>query len=343
VATSLALALVVATSAAFAGAVDTMDPEQPWALRAVELRGVGLGRVRDVDGVMTTQPRPWWAPWRTLPAFDPQALAADVDRIRAFYRQRGWYAAEVDADATIDGDGRTVDVVVTVAEGRPVDVEDVVVRVDGPVLPGQDALVGALPLRATDRFDEEAYEAASRTLRSAYRNAGYARATVAKRARVDLDRHLATVTYTIVPGPVCVFGQTQVVGTRAVDPEVVLADVAFRPGEPFREASLSRTRTQLQATNLFQTIGITEDAGAGDVVDVTIALREAPPRDVRLDVGYDTCAATRGLAHRHRRRHHHVVGPRAPRPTPRHRTDRHPAAAHRADGARAGCAAHVRI
>ena len=292
----LALVLVLAASPALAVAVEALDPEQAWTLRTLELRGVSLARVSGVDGVMTTRPRPWWAPWRGLPAFDPLTLQADVGRVRAFYRRLGWYEVQVDAAVTIDGDGHTADVVVTVVEGLPVHVDAVVVRVDGPLLPDQDRIVATLPLEAEERFDEQAYDGASQTLRSAYRNAGYARATVAKRARVDLDRHTVMVTYTIAPGPVCVFGQTRVVGTRAVDPEIVLADVAFRPGEPFREAPLARTRAQLQATSLFQTIGITEDAGAGDVVDVTIAVREAPPRDVRLGVGYDTNEGPRGIA-----------------------------------------------
>src|SRR5262249_34898037 len=144
--------------------------------------------------------------------------------------------------------------------------------------------------------DEAAYAAAARAIVLAYRQETYARVAVDRRARVDLDTHTATVDYTVRPGPRCVFGTVDVTGTEDVDPEVVRAEIAFHEGEAFSEAALDRTRTQLQATQLFNVVRIREQPGTSPVLDVTVDVREAPPHAIRLGVGYDTDQGPRGIA-----------------------------------------------
>jgi len=288
--------VLAAASGAVAVPIELLDSEQPWVLRSLEVRGAAEFDHSAVTPVMTTRPRAWWAPWRAYPALDPLTLREDVERVQTLYRREGFYEATVVADATIAADERTVDVVITITEGPPVMVADVSVVLDGTHVPDFDALVARLPVRRGERFREHDYDAGRRDLRRAYRGAGYARVVVQKRARVDLDRHEADVTYAIVSGVPCVFGEVHVSGTTAVAPSVVLAEVAFRPGDPFRDDALERTRRQLQQTNLFTVITVGEAEGTGDVVDVEIDVREAPPRDIRVGIGYDTEEGPRGTA-----------------------------------------------
>ena len=291
----VALMLLVAART-FARPVDELEPDHPWVLGALTIRGAEAIDDDDVAEVMTTRARPWWAPWRTRPALDPLTLREDLERVRALYRHRGYYQAVVGEDVTVGDDGQTVDVVLTIAEGEPVRVADVSVGVEGTRLPNHAAVVAALPIHTGAVFEERDYDAARLALRLAYREARYARVDVQKHARVDLDTHTSTVAYTVVSGPPCVFGTTRVTGTRDRDPAIVVAEVAFRPGEPFREKALERTRAQLQATHLFHTVLVEEEPGTSDVVDVRVDVREAPPRDVRLGIGYDTDTGPRGIA-----------------------------------------------
>jgi len=47
---------------------------------------------------------------------------------------------------------------------------------------------------------------------------------------------------------------------------------------------------------VFHTVLVEEEPGTSDVVDVRVDVREAPPRDVRLGIGYDTDTGPRGIA-----------------------------------------------
>lgn len=293
---ALLLAACLAAARAAAVPLDTLDVEREWTLRSLAFEGVESVDESALRDVLVIEERAWWAVWRDYPTLDPLTVAEDVRRVVAFYRQRGFYQAEAAADAAVAGDGPAVDVTITVVEGPPVAVGAVDVRIAGPRLPDHDAVVAALPVVAGERFDEGAYAEASRQLKRAYREAGHARVQVERHARVDLDTHTADVTYTVTPGPESVFGEVHVIGADAVDPDVVRAEVAFAPGDPFDEKALDRTVDQLQATRLFTSVRLEERAGTSRAVDVEVHVREAPPRDVRLGLGYDTDEGARAIA-----------------------------------------------
>jgi outer membrane protein assembly complex protein YaeT len=295
-AAAVVLALVTPTWTALALEVDELDHEHAWTLGSLAVEGAHAVDRSEVLAALITQPRPWWARWRSFPELDPIAFRQDVERVQALYRRRGHYQAVVHATATVDADGHTVHVVLAIEEGPAVQVADVQVLVEGERAPGHDTLVETLPVRRGVPFDESFYDKAQATLRRAYRDAGYARVTVDKHARVDLDTHEATVTYRIASGPKCVFGGVRIDGTQRVEPDVVRAEVAFHRGEPFREDALDRTRKALLEMQLFLTVRVEEKPGTSEVVDVEIDVREAPPRDVRLGLGYDTEEGPRGIA-----------------------------------------------
>ncbi len=291
---ALAVAVVLAASipgAALALAPEALDPTVAWRLRALVLRGNRAVPAAALRAAMVTKARPWFAPWQRLPAFDPAAFAADLARLGRLYRSRGYYHAHVSADVAIVGPA-LVTATIVIDEGPPVRVTAVAVRTTGATLPA--AAVPALPLAAGAVFDEDAYARGEALLRAAYREQGYARVTVSRRARVDVARDTAEVAYTVASGPLCRFGAVAVAGTARVEPAVVRREIAFRSGERFRESLLDRTSANLLGLGLFRTVTL-EETPHDDTVDIRVQVTEAPPRDVRAGIGYDTEEEVRGL------------------------------------------------
>ena len=298
------LALLVAllgSRAALAVQLEVLEPGREWRLRALVFRGnhaLGTGELRRA---LVTAERPWyqrWRVWRPAPEFDPVTFRADLEHLRRLYRSRGYYHARVAHDLELAADGNALTAVVYIDEGPPVVVEDVAVSLGGTALePAQrERLLGALPIARGQLFGEDAYERAVAYLRAYYRERGFARARVRKRARVDVRQGRARVAYEVASGPPSVFGEVRVAGTRAVDPEVVRRELAFRQGDPFKASLLERTRANLMALRLFRTIRIDEDKRRDPRVEVRIRLVEAPRHEVRFGVGYDTEEQLRGLA-----------------------------------------------
>jgi outer membrane protein insertion porin family/translocation and assembly module TamA len=278
--------------------LDALDPAHEWKLRTVRFRGTRAVRTADLRHVMATKPRPWFALWRRRPEFDPVAFRTDLDRLVRLYRSLGYYHARVTHDLELPPKGDALTAVIYVDEGPPVYVERVNVTFGGAELPADQRrlLLDHLPIVAGRVFTEEAYNRTHLFLRTYYREHGYARVEVRKQAQLDLERDTATLAYQVDSGPVCVFAKTRVTGTKAVDPEVVRRELAYDPGDPFRQSRLDRTRANLLNLNLFRSVRIDEDRTRDSDVAVRVRVAEAPKHEVRLGVGYDTEEQVRGLA-----------------------------------------------
>ncbi|HYY04968.1 MAG TPA: BamA/TamA family outer membrane protein [Candidatus Limnocylindria bacterium] len=295
------LVAVLGSRAALAVQLEALEAGREWRLRALVFRGNHALRTGELRRALVTAERPWyqrWRVWRPAPDFDPVTFRADLERLRRFYRSRGYYHARVAHDLELEAGGDALTAVVSIEEGPPVVVEDVRLSLRGAALePAErERLLGGLPLARGAVFGEDAYERAVAYLRAWYRERGFARVRVHKRAQVDVRQDRARVAYEAVSGPPSVFGEVRIAGTRAVDPEVVRRELAFHPGEPFKASLLERTRSNLTALRLFRSIRIDEDKGRDARVGVRIRVIEAPRHEVRFGVGYDTEEQLRGLA-----------------------------------------------
>ncbi len=289
--------VLLASPAARAVALESLDPHAPLRLGSVTFEGnheVGTSALRDT---LLTRPRRWFALWQERPAFDPYTFRTDLDRVRALYRSRGFYHAVVTDDVQVR-DGDLADVTVTIEEGAPVTVTDVELTIDGLTLPPDDErrLRGDLPLAPGDVFEEERYERGRTMLHGWFRQRGYARVAVDKKARVDVRDDTATVRYHVDPGPPSVFGDVTITGLTEVDEAVVRREIAFQPGEPFRQSLLDKTRKNLDGLRLFRSVRLAEDETGAERVDVTIQLAEGERHEVRIGAGYETEEGVRGLA-----------------------------------------------
>jgi outer membrane protein insertion porin family len=289
-----ALAPVAVRAVQLAG----LDMSRRWQLGSVSFDGNHALRSRTLREGLLTRPRPWYTPWRARPEFDPIAFQTDLRRLHQVYRSHGYYDARITYDLVPLEDRERIDVGIAIEEGEPVRVESVDVAFEGEPPPDADRrrLLDALPLAADDVFTQNDYDRGLATLHTWYREHGYARVEVTKKAVVDVATRTARVTYRVDGGPPSVFGEVRIEGADTIDRAVVRRELAFAPGDPFRQSVLETTRGNLVALHLFRSVRIDEDASRAPVVDLTIRLVEAPPREIRLGVGYDTDEGPRGLA-----------------------------------------------
>jgi outer membrane protein assembly complex protein YaeT len=281
-----------------AEALDALDPTRDWRVRRVRISGNQAIPTRRIRDVMVTRARPWYKFWRSQASFDPIAFGTDLGRIEDLYRRNGYYHALVGHDVEVPARGDVVTAIVNIKEGPPVRVVNVDVGLSGVAIePGERKhLLGELPLSSGATFTEDAYNGVAARLRAYYRERGYARATVAKRATVDVRTNTATVVYRVDSGPKCVFGEVRVEGAEKVAEPVIRREVAFTPGRLFEASRLDQTRDNLLGLKLFRTVSVREESGVEPRIDVLVRVREQPPREIGFGVGFDTEDGLRGSA-----------------------------------------------
>jgi len=289
--------LVLAVGAVADDASD--DEPRTWPLERLEVDAGSYLEGRRVRSLLSVTPRPWYLPWTERPRVARTQVADDAERVRAHYRGQGYYHAEVDADVDVDTETGRATVRIAIDRGPPVRVAAVHVELGkrGGVVEPVPQLVRKVPLAAGEVFTEEAYDEGRSVLRSFYRGRGFARVEIEKRAVVDVRTDTAEVWYSIRPGPPrCVFGEVTIDGLGRVTEDVVRREITFQPGDPFDPKAIAKTVGRLRDLSLFDGVRVVEEDARDERVDLTIVVREAPHREVRFGVGFDTDEGVRGLA-----------------------------------------------
>jgi outer membrane protein insertion porin family len=269
--------------------VDALDPTRQWKVARIEFSGnekFSDGQLRDV---MVTKERPWYRFWGERPAFDAVTFTTDLERLRRFCEAEGYYSAALSYDLDVNREQERIAVRIQVQEGAPVVIADIDVAVktkaeQKPPLPDQ------LPVKSGAVFREEEYQQGEQALRTSLLNGGYAHVQTERKAEVNIDEQQARIHYGVEPGPIAFFGATAVKGTETVDPEIVLRELGYEPGEQYSLAKVAESREKLLALDLFSTVrvGPAQAQGTPTVLPMEVEVAEKAHREVRLALGYST-------------------------------------------------------
>ena len=266
--------------------VEELDAGRPWRVEKIEISGNTSFSGSEILRELLTKVRPWYLFWEAENVFDPITFREDLERIRRFYEARGYYQTHVTYDLTADPQSGQVEVKIEVFEGPPVIVSDVHVEVSD----GSSLSPPQLPLKQGEIFVEESYRKGEETLRNFFLEHGYAHVTTERRAEVNLDQNQVIVWYQADPGPLSVFGATTVAGTDDVDPEIVLRELSYQPGEIFSPAKIAESQAKILALDLFGLVRIVpkEVSGKPSMVPMEVQVSEKEPREIRVGIGYGT-------------------------------------------------------
>lgn len=233
-----------------------------------------------------------WLPWVGTQRLDPRKVRADLLRLRAFYRDNGFFEAEVDTILDRSQADR-VGISYIVREGPATQVRNT--EITGTVLP--DHLRESLIVKPGRRLSRPDLEADQLLLLDAVRDSGYAFATVAVQSHVDQALHRATVTYRVEPGPRYRFASALVEGNEGVSSDAIRRGLTFRPSQLFSSRKLRQSRRQLYLSGAFRSVVLNvPDSLVGDEeVTVVVKVSERSPRTIRVGAGYDTESQFQGL------------------------------------------------
>ncbi len=265
---------------------------------SIAFEGVTALPEADLRAVMQTE-APSRIPFSRKPVYSVADLKQDAGRIESLYASRGYPDARVERIAAdVDPDERTVEIVVTVAEGAPRPAGRVAFTGFAEIeadrlerLPGIAGYQEGAPLEAA--WIEEIRDNALFLLR----DAGFAQAAVEIREVAGEDG-ATDLTFTATPGPRFRIGPIEYVGLTSVDEDVVRRRLAFKPGDEFRESRIDETERALRSLELFEFAYVQprRDETTGEQVPIRVTVAEGRHRRTDLGVGYGTEERARAQA-----------------------------------------------
>ena len=277
-------------------------------VRALEFRGNRAISDDDLALRVTTTPSSWgrrnlhlwFAEKRCL---NHSELPRDVLRLKAYYKERGYYSARVDTLVQpLDKDA--VRVVFNIDEGQPLRLASYAVTgLNG--VPDSAAIVNRLRLRASAPFDFSLFVADMDSIVQRLRDAGYYRADVSYSYDTRLDSLLARASIEVLPGKRAKFGEPKFVITAVdekhglqLDTSVVRRVLGIRPGDLYSDRAIVEAQRNLFQLGTYRHIEVAPLPDslqpAGDtIVRLEVNLSEDYMKQVDSELGWATLDCVR--------------------------------------------------
>jgi len=259
-------------------------------VNSVKLNGVKAVKTGQLKSVLSTTASSK-LPWGQKRYFTRERFEADLKRIAAFYKDRGYPDAKVASfDVKLNDKQDAVAITVNVDEGSPIVVERI--EYEGfESLPPQHftGLKGRLPLKEKAPLDRALAQASREAALDEVKDHGYPYASVRLTERAGSDAHARVLTLTATPGTQARYGDIEITGNTSVSDAVVRRQMFVRPGRLFRLSQVQESQRRLYALETFQFVNVEPQLPEGEqppLVPIRTVLTEGKHRKVNFGVGY---------------------------------------------------------
>ena len=222
--------------------------------------------------------------------YDPDRLAADQQKLRAFYLTEGYADFRVvSALAELTPDRRDFIITYVVEEGPrykfgAIDAESALRDLS------RERIMETLKLRTGDWFNAKAVEDTVAGLNEIAGNLGYAFADISPRYKRNAETQTMDVTIAIGETPRVYVERIDIQGNTVTRDKVVRREFRVNEGDAFNAIKIKRSQDRIQSLGYFQeNIEVTQTEGSGpDRVVLGVDVQEKATGQLQFSAGYSS-------------------------------------------------------
>lgn len=233
---------------------------------------------------------PGWLTWYTKnDRYSREKLAGDLERLRAFYQNRGYLDFSIEStQVSITPDRRDVYITINIVEGEKYTVSHL--EISGHTVVPREELAKLVQLKPGDVFSREKLVASTKAIADRLGNDGYAFANA--NAIPELDKEKRTVSFNLVvdPGRRVYVRRIEVVGNNKTRDEVVRREMRQLEGAYYDASKIQLSRRRIDRTQYFSEVNVETQPVEGnpDQVDVLYSVKEKPTGALLFGIGFST-------------------------------------------------------
>jgi len=258
-------------------------------IAAIEFSGNSHYSSSKLRNVMETTESGLFGWLKTSDVYDPDRLAADVDRIRRFYLKHGYADFRVvssSADYDAARKGHVINIVVE--EGEQYRVASA--SVDSRVRDVDNAsLQRVVRTSQGDVYNAEAVEKSVEAIAGETSKRGYAFAQVRPSGNRDPATRTVNIVYSVEEGPRVYVERINVRGNSRTRDYVIRREFDLGEGDAFNKVYVDRAERRLKALGYFRTVRIsTEQGSSPDRVIINVDVEDQATGSFAISGGYST-------------------------------------------------------
>lgn len=258
-------------------------------IAAIEFVGNNTYSASRLRNLMETTESGLFGFLKTSDIYDPDRLAADVDRIRRFYLKNGYADFRVlSSGAEFDAAKKGYIVTIAIEEGQQYRVAGV--DVDSRVRDvTPDALRKVVRTSTGDVYNAEAVEKSVEAIAGETAKRGYAFTQVRPRGERDPASKTVNIVYSVEEGPRVYVERINVRGNTRTRDYVIRREFDMGEGDAFNKVYVDRAERRLKGLGYFKNVRIsTEQGSSPDRVIVNVDVEDQSTGSFSVSGGYST-------------------------------------------------------
>ena len=228
--------------------------------------------------------------------FRQDAFERDIAVISSMYYDRGFLSVSVNTPRVmLTPDKGGIEVSLTIDEGPRYRIRQLRVYERGADGREAEPIDGRRNLRMMvranpgDYFNRAALLEDLQTIRTLYRDHGYANADASPQTNVDPETNEVDVVVPVERGKLVHFERIEVRGNSKTRDKVIRRELEIYEGDVFSESKLERSRRRVTALGYFERVDVsTEQGTANDKMNVYIEVSEKPTGTFQVGAGFSS-------------------------------------------------------
>jgi len=270
----------------------TIDEGVKYNIKKVRLEGVQTFKEKKVKKLMRTQRKKYFF---LGGIFDEEKFKVDLDRIKAYYQERGFLDVRVDSDFEYDEADQKMTVVVRVAEGERYITGNV--QIEGNLFFPKSDVWQVLKMLPDTTYSQKYLVDDVDQIRDYYYERGYIDVRILPETELNQKTGRIDVVYRIREGDLFFVDKVKVRGNTKTKDIVIRREIRIRPGERFDGAKLKRSVERLQNLGYFDEVRYETEPGADpNRKDVIFYVKERQTGELSFGAGVSSLEQFLGFA-----------------------------------------------
>ena len=266
--------------------VDEGDVARIQRIKVVGARVFKESHLLDVFELTTSG----WFTWYTKSdQYSRQKLAADLERLRSYYLDRGYLDFNIEStQVSITPDKKSIYITVNILEGERYTVTGV--RYTGKLILPEEEYLKLTTIHPGEIFSRELLTETTKAITDRLGDEGYAFANVNAAPEVDAAKREVAFTIFVDPGRKVYIRRINVSGNTKTRDEVIRREMRQMESAWYDASAINRSRTRIDRVGLFDEVTVETPPvpGTTDQVDVNFTVKERRTGNLMLGMGYSS-------------------------------------------------------
>jgi outer membrane protein insertion porin family len=228
--------------------------------------------------------------------FRQDAFERDIAVLSAMYYDRGYLSVSISTPRImLTPDRNGIEVSITIDEGPRYKIRQLRVYEKGPDGSEVEPIGGRRNLRMMvqaepgDYFNRAQLLEDLQSIRTLYRDHGYANVEANPATQLDAETHEVDVSVPVERGPLVHFERIEIRGNSKTRDKVIRREMEVAEGDTFSESKLERSKRRITALGYFERVDISTEVGSSpDKMTVYIEVAEKPTGTFQVGAGFSS-------------------------------------------------------